>query len=150
MLTIVESNPHIFIQRFVEAVSKQYYLENSNRGWIVDLSLKELNMYKQRDQPVYENMQYGEVIISDYDTQCFLEKLQGAVIQKGDVDVNSLYWDMAGVKSVKVILSAPYTKEELDDMDWEDLKEVCKKQGVSGRDRSVIINKYLKVVSGED
>jgi hypothetical protein len=141
----------VFIERFVAAVKHGYVVENSNKGWIVDGTLKEINLFKSKDEySCAKILEYGETVISDYDSQKFLEKLQGAVIQKGEVAVESLYWDMSGVKSIKVVLSAPHTKEQLDDMDWETLKEVCRKQGVSGRDRAVIINRYLKVVSGEE
>ena len=151
MFTIIEQNPCIFVERFVAAIKHGYVVENSNRGWIVDGALKEINLFKSKDEYYCANiLEYGETVISDYDAQAFLEKLQGALWQKADVSVESLYWDMSGVKSVKVVLSAPHTKEQLDEMDWEDLKEVCRKQGVSGRDRAVIINRYLKVVSGED
>lgn len=39
-----------------------------------------------------------------------------------------------------------FTKEELDEMQWDDLKAVCKAVGVTGRDRTVIINRYLAIV----
>jgi hypothetical protein len=151
LISIVESNPHIFIERFIDAIKDGYVVQNTNSGYVSDGALKEINLFKSKDEYYCtKSLEYGETVISDYDSQKFLEKLQGAVIQKADVDVNSLYWGLVGSKSVKVILSPPHTKEELDNMDWEDLKEVCRKQGVSGRDRSVIINRYLKVVSGED
>ena len=40
-----------------------------------------------------------------------------------------------------------FTKEELDEMDWELLKKVCKEAfGITGRDRNVLINRYLKML----
>ena len=151
MITIIEQNPHVFIERFVAAIKHGYVVENSNKGWVVDGALKEINLFKTKDEYYCAKiLEYGETVISDYDSQKFLEKLQGAVWQKAEVSVESLYWDMSGVKSIKVVLSPPHTKEQLDGMDWEDLKIECKKFGISGRDRAVIINRYLKVVSGED
>ena len=151
MITIIEQNPHIFIERFVQAIKDGYVVQNTNSGYISDGALKQINLFNSKDEYYCANiLEYGETVISDYDAQAFLEKLQGAVWQKADVDVNSLYWDLTSLKSVKVVLSPPHNKEQLDEMDWEMLKEVCRKQGVSGRDRSVIINKYLKVVNGED
>jgi hypothetical protein len=145
VISIVESNPHIFIERFIDAIKDGYVVQNTNSGYISDGALKEINLFKSKDEYYCAKiLEYGETVISDYDSQKFLEKLQGAVIQKGDVDVDSLYWDMSGVKSVKVILSPPHTKEELDGMDWEVLKEACRKQGITGRDRAVLINRYLK------
>lgn len=37
----------------------------------------------------------------------------------------------------------PYTKEELDDMEWETLKEICRKVDITGRDRSKLVRDYL-------
>jgi len=151
VITIIEQNPHIFIERFVQAIKDGYVVQNTNSGYISDGALKEINLFKSKDEYYCAKiLEYGETVISDYDAQAFLEKLQGAVIQKAVVDVSSLYWDLTSLKSVKVILSPPHTKEELDNMDWEDLKVECKKFGISGRDRAVIINRYLKVVNGED
>ena len=43
------------------------------------------------------------------------------------------------------------TKAELDALDWEQLKEVCKDAfGITGRDRGVLISKYLAEVAKED
>jgi len=151
VITIIEQNPHIFIERFVQAIKDGYVVQNTNSGYISDGALKQINLFKTKDEYYCAKiLEYGETVISDYDSQKFLEKLQGAVIQKAVVDVSSLYWDLTSLKSVKVVLSPPHTKEQLDGMDWEMLKEVCRKQGVSGRDRAVIINRYLKVVSGEE
>jgi hypothetical protein len=145
VFTIIEQNPCIFVERFVAAIKHGYVVENSNKGWVVDGALKEINLFKSKDEyGCAKILEYGETIISDYDAQVFLEKLQWAVIQKAVVDYESLHWGLTSLKSVKVILSPPHSKEELDGMDWDTLKEVCRKQGITGRDRAVLINKYLK------
>jgi hypothetical protein len=152
LFTIIEQNPHVFIERFVAAIKHGYVVENTNRGWVVDGTLKEINLFKTKDEYYCTKiLEYGETVISDYDAQAFLEKLQGAVWQKADVSVESLYWNLTGVKSIKISLTAPnnYSKEQLDDLSWDDLKEECKRYGITGRDRSVLINRYLKVISGE-
>lgn len=42
------------------------------------------------------------------------------------------------------IIFEDYTREELDDMEWEKLKKVVKQRfGITSRDRNVLINKYL-------
>ena len=38
-----------------------------------------------------------------------------------------------------------YSKEQLEEMDWDELKKVVKDTyGITGRDRNVLINQYLK------
>lgn len=150
MISIIESNPHIFIERFVDAIKGGYVLENSNRGWVGDGPLKEINLFKCSDEYGCATiLEYGETVISDYDTQTFLNKLQGALIQKAVVDYTSLYWDFIGLKSVIVHLQVPepLTKDELDAMSWEELKVECKRFDISGRDRQLITTKYLKATN---
>lgn len=43
------------------------------------------------------------------------------------------------------IVQELFTKEQLDDMDWETLKATVKKKyGISGRDRNLLVTQYLK------
>lgn len=48
------------------------------------------------------------------------------------------------------IIQEKFTKEQLDDMSWEEVKTVIKKAtGITGRDRGLITAQYLKATSGE-
>lgn len=43
------------------------------------------------------------------------------------------------------VIQENYTKEQLEDMDWETLKATVKKKyGISGRDRNLLVTQYLK------
>ncbi|MCY1464490.1 hypothetical protein D9M71_825180 [compost metagenome] len=43
------------------------------------------------------------------------------------------------------IVQELFTKEQLDDMEWDELKRTVKKKyGISGRDRNLLITQYLK------
>lgn len=42
-----------------------------------------------------------------------------------------------------------FTKEELDVMEWDELKKICKEIGISHRDRTQLIRKYLDIVGEE-
>lgn len=43
------------------------------------------------------------------------------------------------------IMQEIFTKEQLDDMDWDTLKATVKKKyGISGRDRNLLVTQYLK------
>lgn len=39
-----------------------------------------------------------------------------------------------------------FTKEELDNMEWNELRKICKEVGVSHRDRDQLIRKYIEIV----
>lgn len=143
--TLLEANTHIFIEQFVDAVKDGFYVEPSNYGWIMESNgLKEITLFKDPDR-VFPEAELGEFVISEYDTQTFLHKLCERIAQGGKVELDSLYWDMTGIKSVKgtIFLIPKYNKAELAEMEWEELKSVCKELGFTGRDRSVLTNKYL-------
>lgn len=40
-----------------------------------------------------------------------------------------------------------YTREELESLEWEVLKKVCKHIGLSGRDRNLLQTKYLQMTT---
>lgn len=40
-----------------------------------------------------------------------------------------------------------FTKEQLEDMDWDTLKETCRKVGITGRDRQKLVKEYLEELS---
>ena len=143
--TLLEANTHIFIEQFVDAVKDGFYVESSNYGWVMESNgLKEITLFKDPDR-VFPEAELGEFVISEYETQTFLYKLCERIAQGGKVDLDSLYWDMTGIKSVKgtIFLIPKYNKAELASMEWETLKDVCKELGFTGRDRSVLVNKYL-------
>jgi hypothetical protein len=46
-------------------------------------------------------------------------------------------------KGIRVhVVELQYTKEMLDEMEWDRLKAVCKERGLSGRDRAQLIRQY--------
>ena len=143
--TLLEANTHIFIEQLVDAVKDGFYVESSNYGWVMESNnLKEITLFKDSEK-VFPEAELGEFVISEYDTQTFLYKLCERIAQGGKVELDSLYWPTTGIKSVKgtIFLIPKYNKAELANMEWEELKNVCKELGFTGRDRSVLVNKYL-------
>ncbi len=145
--TLLEANYFLFIEQLVDAVKDGFYVESSNYGWIMEGNgLKEITLFKDPER-VFPEAELGEFVISEYETQTFLYKLCERIAQGGKVDFDSLYWDMTGIKSVKgtIFLIPKYNKAELANMEWEELKNVCKELGFTGRDRSVLQSKYLSM-----
>ena len=142
---IIEANVHIFIENLIDAIKDGFRVDNTNYGWVSEANgLKEIMLSYDPDR-VYNAVELGEFVVSDYSTQTFLHKLCECVSQGGKVSLDSLYWDLTGIKSVKgtIFLIPKYNKAELANMEWEELKNVCKELGFTGRDRSVLTNKYL-------
>lgn len=143
---LLEANTHIFIEQFVDAVKDGFYVESSNYGWVMESNnLKEITLFKDPER-VFPEAELGEFVISEYETQTFLYKLCERIAQGGKVDLDSLYWDMTGIKSVKgtIYLIPQYTKSQLADLPWDEFKEAVKSVVGTGRDRNVMTTKYLQ------
>lgn len=144
--TLLEANTHIFIEQLVDAVKDGFYVESSNYGWVMESNnLKEITLFKDPDR-VFPEAELGEFVISEYDTQTFLYKLCERIAQGGKVNLDSLYWDMTGIKSIKgtIYLIPQYNKAQLADLPWDEFKEAVKSVVGTGRDRNVMTTKYLQ------
>ena len=150
-VTVIETNPHIFVDKIVDAIQQGFYIESSNRGWILEAYLKEINLYQNLDK-VFEEKELGEFVISDYSAQNFLYELCSWVAVGAKVDIESLFWDITGIKSIrgKLYLPAEYTKEQLSELDWSDFKEAVKTIGITGRDRNLMLTKYLQMTGQQE
>jgi hypothetical protein len=144
MKTILNTNPYIFVQDIVSAIKEGFLVENSNRGWVMNGVLKEINLYKDKHKE-FEVKPYGKSAVSSYNAQEFLLELQDYVLSGAVVDIDSLYWDSMSLKQINVERLAPefYSKDELLALDWKDLKDECLKVGVKGRDKTLLIRQYL-------
>lgn len=143
-VTIVETNPYIFVDKIVDAIHEGYLVESSNRGWVSETSLKEINLYKNPAKE-FDKKELGEFVISDYSSQNFLYELCNWIGQGAHVDIDSLFWDTQGIKSIKgkLYLPADYNKEQLSELSWEDFKEAVKPVVGTGRDRNLLLSRYL-------
>lgn len=144
MKTILNTNPYIFVQDIVSAIKEGYFVENSNRGWVMNGILKEITLYKDKHRE-FEAKPYGPSVVSSYNAQEFLLELQDFVMSGAVVDIESLYWDSTSLKQINVERIAPefYDKDALLALDWKDLKDECLKVGVKGRDKTLLIRQYL-------
>jgi hypothetical protein len=145
-VTVLQTNPFTFIAEVVEAIEQGFLIENSNRGWVSDSILKQITLYKNADRTTVQK-ELGEFVIDEWDSQKFLSELCDFVVSGGKVDIESLRWDMTGKKYIegKMYLIPQWSKEELAEQDWETFKSSVKTIGITGRDRSLMTNKYLQV-----
>ena len=142
---IIEANVHIFIENLIDAIKDGYRVDNTNYGWVSEANgLKELTLSYDPERK-YAEVALGEVTITNYNAQEFLDQICQVVAAGGVLDANSLTWDMTGVKSIrgKVYKLPEYTKEELANMDWETFKVSVKSVVGTGRDRSLMTSRYL-------
>lgn len=143
---VVETNPYTFIAEIVKAIEQGFLVESSNRGWISDGVLKEITLYKDAERTTVQK-ELGEFVIDEWDAQKFLSELCDYVVGGGKVDIESLSWDITGKKYIKgkMYLIPEWDKEQLAEMDWDTFKASVKTIGITGRDRSLMTNKYLQM-----
>ena len=142
---IIEANVHIFIENLIDAIKDGYRVDNTNYGWVSEANgLKELTLSFDPERK-YAEVALGEVTITNYNAQEFLDQICQVVAAGGVLDANSLTWDMTGIKSIrgKVYKLPEYTKDELANMDWETFKSSVKSVVGTGRDRSLMTSRYL-------
>lgn len=141
---IIQTNPVIFMQEFISAVQDGYYVQNTNAGHISEGILKEIVLYKDEDK-VFDPIPLGELTVMDYNSQAFLNQVCSCVAQGAKFDLNSLQWDSTGMKIVKgtMFLKPEFTKEDLVEMTWEDFKASVKPVVGTGRDRNLLLSRYL-------
>ena len=143
-VTVLESNPHLFVESIIDHVRDGYYVTNTNAGYILEGVLKEITLTKDPER-VFDEIPLGEINLSEYDAQEFLSNLCHAVAVGAVFNTESLVWDMVGRKSItgSVYKLPEYTKEELANMDWETFKSSVKSVVGTGRDRSLMTSRYL-------
>lgn len=143
-ITVLETNPVLFMQKFITAVQNGYFVENTNAGHVSDGILKEIVLYKNEDKE-FEGIDLGEITIMERNTQAFLSQVCHAVAVGAKFNLDSLAWDSQGWKVLKgtMFLKPEYTKEQLSEMDWETFKASVKPVVGTGRDRNLLTTRYL-------
>lgn len=144
-ITVLESNPHLFVESIIDHVRDGYYVTNTNAGYILEGVLKEITL-TQDPERVFDEIPLGEINLSEYDAQEFLSKLCHAVAVGAVFNTESLVWDMVGRKSItgSVYKLPEYTKEQLTELPWEDFKEAVRSVAGTGRDRTLLLTRYLQ------
>ena len=143
---IIEANVHIFIENLIDAIKDGYRIDNTNYGWISEANgLKELTLSYDPERK-YAEVALGEVTITNYNAQEFLDQICQVVAAGGVLDANSLNWDMTGIKSIrgKVYKLPEYTKEQLSEMEWNEFKDAVRSVAGTGRDRTLLLTRYLQ------
>lgn len=137
-LEIFESNPNIFLLRFIEAVKQGYRLQNTNEGTVIEGNYFSVMLY----QCEYEipSVPVGKQVIEEYNRMEFWKKVQDYVLNNAIIDVESLHYNLMGAKLVSCVVrpSDAYTREELSNLEWEVVKELGKKYNCFNRARVVM------------
>lgn len=147
-MQILESNPVVFLVEFEKAVRDNWKLQDCVEGRPSHAFIHSLNLFKGFS-PEVERITSEICTIDEYDSFEFLKKLQNAVLNDFELQVESVRWDTLGRKLCKLVNKnyvepAVYTKQQLEDMEYEVLKKIGKQADVFHRSRDIMINRIIE------
>ena len=156
MKQILNNNIVLVIKEFEESLKDGWrFVPNKSDLFSSMMGLKELSLYKEDVEiHLYSVEDVLDIAyVESYDKMNFFTCLQKLILSGWEVDLESIIWDDIGTKRVKVKhpnhpASKLYSKEELQEMDFESLKQIAKIRGCFNRQRSVLITNVLKFQEG--
>lgn len=154
-MQISESNSYTFMSKFLEAVKDGWRAVNTNEGYISQAFLYEIKMFpKEENEEIIPLFTEHKISIESYDAMNFVMQVQTAALQGYEFDMKSFDWMATSVKRIKgENKSHPkakvYTREELDEMDWNDLRPLFQSYGIKGRHRDTVTVALMKAQQGE-
>lgn len=149
---ILNNNIVLVIKEFEESLKDGWrFVPNKSDLFSSMMGLKELSLYKEEVEiNLYSVEDVLDVAyVESYDKVNFFISLQKLILSGWEVDLESIIWCDIGTKRVKVKhpdhpASKIYSKEELQEMDFESLKQIAKIRGCFNRQRSVCVQNILK------
>ena len=149
---LLQTNPVQLMADFQSALQHGYRFVPARSQLLEHVGgLLELDLYKQ-DIEIREitfEDKLGDVWVVDYDKTKFLLEVQALVVNEYEIDLNSVSYDILGTKRCRLIRQnhpslKKYTKEELDNMSWDEIKYVGRMRQVFNRSRSVMVEQILR------
>ena len=149
---LLQTNPVQLMADFQSALQHGYRFVSARSQLFEHVGgLLELDLYKQQieiPEIKFEDM-LGDVCVVDYCKTKFLLEVQALIVNEYEIDLNSVSYDTVGTKRCRLIRKnhpslMKYTKEELDNMDFETLKYIGKMRKCFNRSRSVMQEQILR------
>jgi len=152
---IIGSNPVNVFSEFENAI-KQGYRFIDKKSDITEWStgMLQLDVYSVEQLDTIDYNKEVTVVISERDKYDFVKKFQQFVVQGYSPDYDSLNYNFMNFKTCEFVnLDHPsnikYTREQLENMSYEELKEVGKSLDCFNRSREVMTQAILKT-NGEN
>lgn len=155
MKNIVANNPVAFLSEFTNLVRDGWVL-NPNDS-VVMFPRYETSLVKQKDdlpQLVEFKPNATELVVEAPSFGELCEKLQFFLNQYWELDYSSLNANLAGMSSVRVwrekhLAVQNYSKEELQNMEWEQLKLLARSYNCFNRNKDICIYNIIKQQEGK-
>lgn len=149
---LLNTNPVVILAEFEKAVLHDYlFVPGRSDLFISPSGLIELELFRQEmaiPKVTFEDA-LDVITLVHHDKTSLMLDLQKYILSGWRVDLKSVYYDVVGSKICKLVhpehpVSKVYSKEELDQMDFEELKAISRLRGCFNRQRSVLIANVLK------
>lgn len=156
MKLLLNTNHIVILQEFEKAVLQGYlFVPGRSDLFIQPSGLMELELYKQELEVPKLSFEdaLDVVIVTTHDKTVFMLELQKYILSGWRIDLKSVYFDVIGSKLCKLIhpehpVSRNYEKEELQEMDYEELKRIAKLRNCFVKSRDVMVTKVLQFQEG--
>ena len=139
---VLESGAPLFIREVVQSIREGWYVdptrndvEYHRNGGI------ELKMFKM--DTVFDTIKGGTYKITTHSPVDFLVELQGYILNGFDIELDGLIWDNDSAKIMKVS-RLEYTAKDLENMEWEAFKDLCRTKDIGGRNRNTMVNASMR------
>lgn len=152
MKTLINSNVVVILSDVQDSLKQGWYFV-PGRSDIVEwhTGMLEIDLYKQEIEVQKINFEdaLDIVYVSEYDKLKFILKLQAFILNGWQIDLNSINYSLIGSKSVRLVhpehpVSLVYEKEELQNMDYDELKRIAKLRNCFVKSRDVMVTKVLQ------
>lgn len=149
---LLQTNPVQLMADFQTALQHGYRFVSARSQLFEHVGgLLELDLYKQDveiPEIKFEDM-LGDVWVVDYDKTKLLLQLQALIVNEYEIDLNSVSYDIVGTKRCRLVRHnhpslKKYTKEELDNMSWDEVKYIGRMRQVFNRNRDIMTTQILK------
>ena len=153
---LLNTNIHVILSDFESALKVGYRFVPGRSDLFTSISgLHEMTLYKQNIEVQllsYEDA-FETVVIENYDKTKVLCQLQQYILSGYQIQPDKTLWFDLGSK--RIVVHNPehpnckiYTKEDLENMDYEELKRIGRLRNAFNRGRGVMVEQILRYQEG--
>lgn len=149
MKHLLDYNPINLIDDYIAAINKGWRYTKDSRFYMQPSGMYSLTVFEGGAVDGCLDLTEGLVLLAEYDATQYVKNIQQLVLNKYTMKPSSVLFSITGVKKATFILEGHpqftvYTKEQLDEMDYEELKVIGRSRDAFNRGRSVMVSNILK------
>ena len=148
--TLTHNNPISLFHELVESIKEGYRIVG-NKSFLTTYPYFEIDLYYNEGEVTVltDEEVLATIQIVEYDKLKFLLAIQQHVVSGWEVDLKTLSFSEIGSKFVTMNKPShegnkQYTREEMEEMEYETLKRAAKLRGCFNKSRNQMINNILR------